>query len=158
MVKKLFLYLFGSLFVVSLFLSFGPAKANNPSSMTLEYSENTELLNVTISHSSVDFNTHYIFEVIVTMDGFQIYNQSYTSQPSNVFTYSYYIDATPLELLSYIIEVTARCTQTGIITRSITIGQLAHIPETIPGFAGLWFIISASMMALIVINNKKLRK
>lgn len=158
MVKKQNLCIIGSLFALSLILSFGQAKAHNPSSMTLEYSENSEILTVTISHSSGDFNTHYIYEVIVTMDDFQIYNQSFTSQTSNTFTYNYYIDATPLELLSFVIEVTVRCTQTGIITRSITIGQRAHLPEAIPGFTGLWFIIGASTLIMIAFINKKFKK
>lgn len=126
--------------------------------MTLEYSESSEFLSVTITHPSGDFNTHYIFEIIVTMDGFQMYNQSYTSQPSNSFTYNYFIDARPLELLSFVIEVTARCSQAGIITRSISIGQRAHISEAIPGFLGLWIVIGASTIALLVFNNKNLKK
>ena len=87
-----------------------------------------------------------------------IINQSYTSQPSNVFTYNYFIDARPLELLSFVIEVTARCTQGGIITQSITIGQRAHVSEPIPGFTGIWVVIGFSTITLIVFKYQKLKK
>lgn len=153
--KRRLLYFIGFLFILSLIFSIKQVKADNPSNMTLEYSESSEILSVTISHSSEDFNTHYIFEIIIIMDGFQIYNQSYVSQPSNEFTYFYYIEATPLELLSFEIEVRARCTQTGTITQTITIGQRAHVPKTIPGFSGFWLIIGSSMIILVVIKNKK---
>ena len=158
MVKKRNISLIGFLFVLSLLFSFGQVKAHNPSNMTLEYNESSETLSVTISHSSGDFNTHYIFEVIVTTDDIQMINQTYTSQPSNVFTYNYFIAAWPLEILSFVLEVTARCTQDGIISRSITIGQRAHVSEAIPGFKGLWLIISASTIIIITIFNKKLKK
>ncbi len=77
--KKKNLFLIGFFFVLSLFLSFGQVKADNPTSMTVEYDESIETLSVTISHSSVNFNTHYIFEVIVTVNSVQLINQSYTS-------------------------------------------------------------------------------
>lgn len=155
--KKKKLLLFGSLFVVSLFLSFSLVKADNPSSMSLEYSVSTETLSVTISHSSGDFNTHYISEVIVTIDGILKINQSYTSQPSNIFTYNYYIEAWPLEILSFVLEVAARCTQEGVISRSIILGQRAYISKAIPGFAGFWVVLSVSMIALIVTKVRKLK-
>ncbi len=156
--KKKILFLIGFLIVLSLFLSFGQVKADNPTSMTVEYDQSIETLNVTISHSSENFNTHYIFEVIVTVNGVQLINQSYTSQPSNTFMYSYYLNSGPLEILNFIIEVTAQCTQAGIITRVIKVGQVDQPSEGIPGFIGLWFIMGASMIALIVFNNKKLKK
>ena len=60
MVKKKILYLIGFLFVISLLISIGQVKAHNPSNMTLEYDLSNETLSVTISHTSGNFNTHYI--------------------------------------------------------------------------------------------------
>ena len=154
MIKKKILYLIGFLFAISLLLSVGQVKAHNPSNMTLEYNSGNETLSVTISHTSGNFNTHYIFEVIGTLNGSQAINQSYTSQPSNTFTYHYNLTASAGDA----IQVTARCTQAGIITRSITVGGPAQPDETIPGFIGFWFIIGASTITLLVLINKKLKK
>ena len=119
--------------------------------MTLEYNSGTETLSVTISHSSGNFNTHYIYEVNATVNGGQGVDQGYTSQPSNTFTYNYNLIASAGD----VIQVTARCTQAGIITRSLTVGQP---DEAIPGFIGLWFITGVSMIILISLINKKLKK
>jgi len=156
-VKKKIQNLIGFFFALSLLFSFGQVKAHNPYNMTLEYEESSETLSVIISHLSGDFNMHYIFEVIITINGVLVINQSYTSQPNNTFTYNYYIDSKPLEILYFIIEVTARCTQAGIITRSIHIGQTGQPSEGIQGFIGLWFIIGVSTITLIVLINKKLK-
>ena len=79
------------------------------------------------------------------------------SQPSNTFTYSYYLDSGPLEILNWVIEVTARCTQAGIITQTITVNYFQP-SEGIPGFMGLWFFIGISTITLIVFSYKKLKK
>lgn len=157
MSEKKFLYLFGFFFFLFLFLPFGQVKAHDPFSMTLEYNMSSETLSVTISHSSEDFNTHYIYEVIVIVGAVQVYDQSYTSQPSNAFTYNYYISAGPLELLYYVITVSARSTQGGVLTRTISVNRNQPSGE-IPGFIGLWVIIGASTITLIVFNYKKLKK
>jgi hypothetical protein len=151
MIKKNKLYLIGFLFALSFLFSIGQVKAHNPSSMTLEYNSGNETLSVTISHSSGNFNTHYIFEVNITLNGGQAIDQGYTSQPSNTFTYNYNLTA----MAGNVIEVTARCTQAGIITRSLTVGQPN---EVIPGFIGLWIFMGVSMIILISLINKKLKK
>jgi len=151
MIKKNKLYLIGFLFALSLLFSIGQVKAHNPSNMTLEYNSGTETLSVTISHSSANFNTHYIYEVNVTVNGGPGVDQGYTSQPSNTFTYNYNLTA----MAGNVIEVYARCTQAGIITRSLTVGQP---DEEIPGFIGLWIFMGVSMIILISLINKKLKK
>lgn len=150
MVRKKTLYLFGILFFISIFLTFGQVKAHNPSSMTLAYNSNNDTLSVTISHSSGNFNTHYIFEVNITLNGGQAVDQGYTSQPSNTFTYDYILIAMDGD----IIEVTARCNQAGIITRAITVGQPT---EEIPGFIGLLFIVGASTIMVVTLIRKKVK-
>lgn len=151
MVKNRILYLIGFLFGITLLLSIGQVQAHNPSSMTLAYNSSSETLSVTITHTSENFNTHYIFEVIGTVNGSLAINGSYTSQPSNTFTYNYNISANSGD----IIEVTARCTQAGIITRSITVGQSNDL---IDGFFAFWVVTGVSAIMMIVIINKKLKK
>ena len=140
----------GILFAVGLLLTVGNVNAHNPSNMILEYNSSSETLSVTITHTSSNLNSHYIFEVIGTVNGGQAINESYTSQPSNTFTYDYIVTAINGE----VIEVTARCTQAGIITRSITVGQPA---EVISGYASLLLVIGVSSMILIAIIRKKLK-
>jgi hypothetical protein len=150
MFKKKIIYLMGILLAVGLLLTIRNVNAHNPSNMTLVYNSGTETLSVTITHTSANFNSHYIFEVIGTANGGQAINGSYTSQPSNTFTYNYNVTA----MIGDIIEVTARCTQAGIITRSITVGQPT---EAISGYAGLLLIIGVSTIILIAIISKKLK-
>ncbi|MFX0011466.1 MAG: hypothetical protein ACFE9R_14230 [Candidatus Hermodarchaeota archaeon] len=151
MVKKRILYLIGFLFGITLLSSIGQAQAHNPSSMILVYNSSSETLSVTITHTSANFNTHYIFEVIGTVNGSLAINGSYTSQPSNTFTYNYNLTASAGDT----IEVTARCTQAGIITRSITVGQPN---DAIDGFFAFWVVIGVSAITMIIIINKKLKK
>ena len=150
MYNKKIIYLMGILFAVGLLLTVGNVNAHNPSNMILEYNSSSETLSVTITHTSSNLNSHYIFEVIGTVNGGQAINESYTSQPSNTFTYDYIVTAINGE----VIEVTARCTQAGIITRSITVGQPA---EVISGYASLLLVIGVSSMILIAIIRTKLK-
>ena len=149
MFKKNIVYLMGFLFAVSLLITIGNVNAHNPSNMTLEYNSNTNMLSVTITHTSSNFNSHYINEVIGTKNGGQAINESYTSQPSNTMMYEYSVNAVSGD----VIQVTATCTQAGIITRSITVGEPA---EVISGYASLLLIIGVSTIILITIIRKKL--
>ena len=129
--------------------------------MTLDYNMISETLSVTISHSSGDLNTHYIYEIIVIVGAVQVYSQSYTSQSSNIFTYDYYVSAGPLEILYYVINVTARSTQGGTITRTILVNK-NQPSESMPEIGGLSIIIGISTVILIstamLIINRKLKK
>ena len=150
MVKKKILYLIGFLFVISLLISIGQVKAHNPSNMTLEYDLSNETLSVTISHTSGNYNTHYIFEVDAAVNGCQKLNENYTSQPSNRFTYNYNLTASGGD----VIEVYAFCTEGGIFIRSITVEQPA---ESIPGNIGIWLLIGAFAIIFLVAIKKRSR-
>lgn len=114
--------------------------------MILGYDTLDDTIHVVISHSSEDFNTHYIFEINITLnDGF-IRSFTQSSQPSASFTRIFGFNFNNGDLIA----VTARCTQGGIITRSITVG------ESIPGFIGLLFIIGVSMIMMIAVFYKRL--
>lgn len=149
MVRKRILYLFGILIFISGLLPLGQVKAHNPSNMILGYDIVDDTLHVVISHSSEDFNTHYIFEIIVTRNGARVVNSSRTSQPSDEFTYMVGFAANNGDLIA----VTARCTQNGTITRSITVGQQY---KSLPGFVGLLFVIGVSTIIMIAVFYKNL--
>ena len=158
MQKKKIFYLIGLIFTLSYLLSIGQAKAHNPSDMILDYDENLETLRVTITHPSENLNTHYIFEVIVIVDGVLQYNQSYSSQPNTTFTYYFYIDSSPLEILKFRIEVSARCTQDGSITRSITVLEPEGSLQNIPGYEDLWITSCVGVITLILYKKRKLKR
>ena len=149
MVRKRILFLFGILVFISPLLTLGQVKAHNPSNMILGYDVVDDTLHVVIFHPSEDFNTHYIFEVNVTLNGDPVVSSSHTSQLHNSSTYRYGFAANTGDLIA----VTARCTQGGIITRSITIGQEN---VNIPGFIGLLFIIGVSMIIMVSVFYRKL--
>jgi hypothetical protein len=149
-VRKRILHLFGILIFVSVLLTLGQVKAHNPSNMILGYDVIDDTLHVVIFHPSEDFNTHYIFEVNVTLNGDPVVSSSHTSQLSNSSTYRYGFAANNGDLIA----VTARCTQGGIITRSITIGQENL---NIPGFIGLLFIFGVSTITVVILIKRKLK-
>lgn len=150
MFKKRIAYLMGIFFALSLLITIGNVNAHNPSNMTLEYNSTTNMLSVTITHTSANFNSHYINQVTGTKNGGQVISESYTSQPSNTMIYEYSVNATSGD----VIQVTAICTQAGIITRSITVGQP---DEVISGYTSLLLVIGASSLILIAIIKKKLK-
>lgn len=149
MVRKRNSFLFGILVFISLLLTLGQVKAHNPSNMILGYDVVDDDLHVVIFHPSEDLNTHYIFEISVTLNGDPVVSGGYLSQPSDSYSYGFGFAANNGDL----IEVTARCTQGGIITRSITIGQEN---VNIPGFIGLLFIIGVSTIILVTLFYRKL--
>lgn len=149
MVRKRILYLYGILIFVSVLLTLGQVKAHNPSNMILGYDVVDDDLHVVIFHSSEDLNTHYIFEINVTLNGDPVVSGGYPSQPSDSYTYGFGFAANNGDLIA----VTARCTQNGTITRSITIGQEN---VNIPGFIGFLFIFGVSTIIMIAVFYKKL--
>jgi len=150
MVRKKTLYLFGILIFISVLLTPGQVKAHNPSNMILGYDVIDDTLHVVIFHPTEDFNTHYIFDVNISLNGDWIMSHGPTGWPGNSTTFRYGFAANNGD----VIEVTARCTQGGIITRSITIGRPN---EDIPGCIGLWFVVGASTILMITLIKKKVK-
>ena len=149
MVRKRIIFLLGILVFIAPLLTLGQVKAHNPSNMILGYDFVDDSLHVVIDHPTEDLYTHYIFEVNVTLNGNFIASSGRSSQYYNSSTFRYSITANFGDLIA----VTARCTQGGIITRSITIGQEN---VNIPGFVGLLIIIGVSTIIMIAIFYKKL--
>ncbi len=68
------------------------AVANPPSSVVLTYDLNTQTLNVTVSHPGFT-QSHYIATVEIRKNNAPETTGSYTSQPSETFTYSFSVVA-----------------------------------------------------------------
>jgi hypothetical protein len=116
---------------ISLILISSGAYANPPDDMILEYDSTTSTLEVTITHPTLDPNTHYIYKVDISVNGELYLSEEYTSQPtSDIFTYSYIVIANANDEIS----VTAICNLFGSITRTLTVpSEDAPNPPTING-------------------------
>ncbi len=109
--------------IVGFFLFSANAIAHAPSSMELEYNFFNQKLNVTITHSVLDPNSHYVGSVEILKNNVEFITQDYTSQPSpTTFTYTYDVSAEDGDDL----EVTATCSITGSITESIIVEETSQ--------------------------------
>ncbi|UCE36149.1 MAG: hypothetical protein JSW00_11420 [Thermoplasmata archaeon] len=117
-VKKRILFLITLLFLLILLSQ--RAQAHPPSSMALEYDYSTQTLNVTISHSVGDPNSHYVESVEILKNDVESITTDYTSQPStSTISYTYDISASDGDNF----EVTATCNQFGSITEEIQVDE-----------------------------------
>lgn len=116
--KKIIILLamFTSLITFSVFTF--PVKAHNPSGMSVNYSFVKQELNVTITHTVANLNTHFIISVIIRVNGSTVKTETYTSQPTtSTFLYQYNITARH----GANIQTTANCNIGGTISRSLTV-------------------------------------
>jgi len=112
-----YVFLISVIFVTFLL---NPALAHNPSDMDLEYDFINKKLDVTITHSVVAPNDHYIKSVEIFINDVSYLIVNYTSQPTlSLFTYTYDLDAAD----SDIIRVIAICSITGSITQEIILQE-----------------------------------
>lgn len=132
--------------------------AHSPNSMTLEYDENTNQLDVTITHPVSDNLTHYIEEVRIKVNSTLNQPNEYNSQPGNTFTYSYTIEAAPGTRF----EVKATCSISGDITRSIVVPGGPNTPDpTIPlntGLILLSVLIGTVLLVFKQYNSSKCKR
>jgi hypothetical protein len=103
-----------------------PVAAHPPSDMSVSYQELSRTLVVTITHPVPNPQSHYIREVLVTINGKTVNDSFYTSQPAtDTFTYTYPIDTKPGDEIA----VTASCVLAGSLTRQMyNTGPVATTP------------------------------
>lgn len=152
--KRLY-YLTTILMFFLLFLSSIGVYAHSPSNMSLSYNNTINELKVSITHQVSDPETHYVFQIIVKINGLVNITQDYSSQPSSSFTYTYKnIEAVEGDTF----EVTANCNQGGSITKQLTVSS-EEVSETgddsssTPGFELILLIIS--FIIIIIFLRKK---
>ena len=127
--------------------------AHSPSAMELGYDKETNQLNVTISHSVGDKNTHYIEEIIVNKNGDEYERKTYTSQPDNSeFTYTYNVDASEGDT----INVKANCNQGGDIESTIEITEEGVKKKDDSPFIPLIIVIFFLAIASLLYKKEKL--
>jgi hypothetical protein len=102
------------------FLYPGMSFATSPQDVKLEYDMGTQILTVTITHSSSFTNYHYIKYVQIKKDGADAMKNTYKNQPdTDTFAYTYKVPAAEGETL----EVTATCSVNGYKTVNLTVGK-----------------------------------
>ncbi len=140
-------------FITFLTIASVNVKAHAPINMILDYNSGTNTLTVSITHSVTYNTTHYVASVVVSVNGSVDQNHVYTSQPDTVnFVYIY----TVVTNNGSTIRVTASCNQGGAITK--TLGGTNEPTDNIPGYLGLYIALGVSVITMLTIMRKKLKK
>jgi hypothetical protein len=124
--------------------------------MNLSYNNTTKELLVDITHQVSNPNTHYVYNIVVKINGETNISQDYTSQPESSFTYTY----EGIEVIEGdIFEVTALCNQGGSITRTLTVssGEVSETGDDDSSTPGFELIIFICAIALILFWRQKKR-
>ncbi|MHA2041355.1 MAG: hypothetical protein ACW975_05775 [Candidatus Thorarchaeota archaeon] len=101
-------------------LSSQPVVAHTPTSMTLEYDWDTQVLIVTISHTVANPNDHFIQNITVYKNDVKVDSMAYTSQGSaTAASDTFNIAAIDGDVL----RVWANCSVSGFIQDTITITE-----------------------------------
>ena len=106
--KKISLGIAALLILASLTILFIPAtvEAHSPSDVSIDYDIEEEELTVSITHSVDDPQSHYIYNVVVEVNGETEIDEEYDEQPDDTsFEYTYDLVAEP----GSTIEATAYC-------------------------------------------------
>lgn len=114
------------------FAGYNVVDAHPPQGIELSYDYESQILSVTITHNTIDENSHYIYKVEVEKNGDTAISDNYDSQPTrDIFTYFYDIEADTGDEL----DVTAFCSLFGDLTESLTVTG-DNTPPTTPVLTG----------------------
>ena len=131
------------------------ARAHPPQGMTLDYDTNTNILEVSITHAVADNETHFVFSIVVSVNGSLVDSLTYIDgQPDLAF---FIVEFSFVTNNGSTISVTASCNEGGSLTR--TLGGTNTPPEGgIPGYMGLYLVVVVSVISLLIFYCKKLKK
>jgi len=120
----------------------------------LSYNAGTNTLSVTILHGVSNNQTHYISSVQIKVNGSDDQTHYYTSQPGLIsFTYEYSV----ITSNESIIEVKAICIVGGVLTKTWGSTDLPG-NGAIPGYIGLYLVILFSVITLLTIYRRRLKR
>jgi hypothetical protein len=108
------------------------AIANPPDSVDLLYDLDEQILYVTITHETLDPNSHYIYKIDIEKNSVLYLSEQYTSQPTpDTFTYNYSVEAEVGDEL----KVTAFCSLFGSLSNTIIVtgDNIPPLPPDIDG-------------------------
>ncbi len=127
-------------------------RAHPPSDMTLEFDSNSDTLTVAITHVVGDKTSHFVESVVISVNGTVDQTHQYQNQTSlTTFVYIY----TVVTEAGSTIRVVASCNQGGSITRT-----LGGTPGGggIPGYMGLYLVLIVSVITMLTLIRRKLKK
>ena len=154
MLKKKTYYALSVFLIVFLTIAGINVRAHPPDDMSLEYNSGTNTLKVSITHGVSDNASHFVISVVIRVNGSIDQSQAYTSQPDLLFFIYEYTVITKNEST---IQVTATCSQGGSITK--TLGATTEPTDgAIPGYMGLYLVLVVSVISMLMIIRKKLKK
>ena len=106
------------LILLSAYTGFAPtSEAHPPSEMELSYDLENQTLTVTVTHVTIEPQSHRVYLVEVEKNGDLYLDREYDEQPDNTFTDTYNVEAQVGDVLT----VTAYCSLYGSVTKSLSI-------------------------------------
>ncbi len=155
MPKKKIYYFISVFFIMFLAIAGVNSRAHPPQGMTLDYDPNTNTLEVSITHAVSDNTSHYIFSVVVSVNGSVVHAPPDPgSQPDLTF---FILEFSVTTKNGSTISVTASCNNGGSLTRTLG-GTNAPPDGGIPGYMGLYLVVVVSVISLLARYRKKLKK
>jgi hypothetical protein len=102
--------------------------AHPPQNLQLDYDLANQTLAVTVTHNSLDPNSHYIYKIDIEKNGVLYLSEEYLDQPTaNTFTYIYNVEA----MVNDVLKVIAYCSLYGSMSASITVFD-ENAEDTLP--------------------------
>jgi hypothetical protein len=157
--KKKGLILLGVLFTLLFVSQTMVAEAHTPGPMTLEYDMETDILTVTVTHSTSDVNSHYIYEIVVEKNSVQVDIETYTNQSSaSQVGATFTIAAVEGDVL----RVTAKCSVSGQISDQITVADSTAttttttipLPDLVVLIAGFIVVIGIVLVLVVIVKRR----
>ncbi len=93
------------------------AEAHPPSEMELSYDLENQTLTVTVTHVTIEPQSHRVYLVEMEKNGELYLDRGYDEQPDNTFTDTYNVEAQVGDVLT----VTAYCSLYGSVTKSLSV-------------------------------------
>ena len=93
------------------------SEAHPPSEMDLSYDLENQTLTVTVTHVTIEPQSHRVYLVEVEKNGELYLDREYDEQPDNTFTDTYNVEAQVGDVLT----VTAYCSLYGSVTKSLSV-------------------------------------
>jgi hypothetical protein len=124
-------------------------EAHTPGPMTLEYDDDTDILTVTVTHSTADVNSHYIYEIVIEKNSVQVDIETYTNQSSaSQVVATFTVAAVDGDIL----RATAKCSVSGQISEQITVGgSTTTTTTTTPDYPTMTIVIATVIVVLGVV-------
>jgi hypothetical protein len=152
MPKKQIYYYMTIFFMVFLTIASINVRAHPPSNVVLDFNSSTNTLTVTITHVVDDNTTHYISSVVISVNGSVDQTLGYSSQPDLAF---FIYEYTVITNDGSTIKVETTCIEGGTFTEIL---GGTPVDGGIPGYMGFYLILIVSVITMLTLIRRKLKK